>query len=218
MIVTIDGPAGTGKSTVARRLAKLLGFNFLDTGAMYRAVALSCLKAGASDATAMGDQAGLAQIMFDGPTVFLNGEDVTTDIRKADVTEFSSRVAAVPAVRSRLVEIQQEIGRTGDLVTEGRDQGSVVFPTAEFKFFLTAAAEERARRRQHELAARGTHLSLKEILDQQDERDRRDESRECSPLAPAADAILVDTTGLTVEEVVDLLFGRIGFVPVVDRR
>ena len=203
MIVTIDGPAGTGKSTVARILASRLGFAFLNTGAMYRAVAYACLRGNIAfeDQEAVGNVPQFLEILFSNNRLFLNGEDVTEAIRGQQVTQAASLVAANERVRQRLVELQRMAARGVDLVTEGRDQGTVVFPDAECKFFLTASAEERARRRQRELRDKGDFVSLDELMNQQELRDLRDETRACSPLKPADDAVVIDTTAMSLEEV-----------------
>ena len=204
MIVTIDGPAGAGKSTVAKELARRLGFRFLDTGAMYRAVALRAVRLGVQleDPEAMVRVAREAQIELDGPRVLVDGDDVTTEIRTFRITSIIHYAADNPGVRARLVELQQEIGRRQDIVTEGRDQGTVVFPQAECKFFLTASPDERARRRLRDLTARGEQLSFEEVLEKQNLRDERDTSREVGPLKPAEDAIEINTDGLSTDDVV----------------
>ena len=203
MIVTIDGPAGTGKSTVARVLAERLGFEFLNTGAMYRAVAYACLKRQieVENASVVGELTGKLEILFARNRLLLDGEDITEPIRGQEVTLAASIVAANPVVRERLVDLQRRAGQGTNLVTEGRDQGTAVFPDAECKFFLTASPEERAIRRQRELQAKGEMIPLQELLAQQELRDHRDESRDCSPLKPAADAVLVDTTKMSLDEV-----------------
>lgn len=211
MIVTIDGPAGTGKSTVARQLADRLGFEFLNTGAMYRAVALACLRRGvdpAADAAADAVAADLS-IRFAHHRLLLNDEDVTEAIRQPEVSHAASQVAAIPAVRARLVELQRGAAEGIDLVTEGRDQGTVVFPDAECKFFLTASPGERALRRQRELAGQGQDIPLEEILQQQTERDDRDLNRAVAPLKPAFDAEIVDTSRMPLAEVLDHLERRV---------
>ncbi len=203
MIVTIDGPAGTGKSTVARILAQRLGFEFLNTGAMYRAVAYTCLQReiDLNDADAVGNVPAGLDILFANNRLLLDGRDVTESIRGQAVTQAASVVAANPIVRERLVELQRAAARETNLVTEGRDQGTVVFPDAECKFFLTASPAERARRRQSELQAAGEVVPLDELLAQQVVRDQRDETRACSPLKPAADAVVIDTTPMSLEAV-----------------
>lgn len=207
MIVTIDGPAGTGKSSVARTLAERLGFEFLNTGAMYRAVALACLerRIPPEDEPRVADMAGSLSIRFADNKIFLDGRDVSDDIRWDEVTQAASVVASNPAVRQQLVELQRACGHGTNLVTEGRDQGTIVFPHAECKFFLTASPEERAERRHKELSAQGRELTMAELLSQQAERDRRDETRACAPLKAADDAIHIDTSHLSLEAVVDEL-------------
>ena len=207
MIVTIDGPAAAGKSTAARALAERLGFDYLDTGAMYRAVTLAALRRGLplSDEPALEKLAGSVQITFRGRAVFLDGEDVSEAIRDVEVTRASRYVADNPAVRRHMVTLQREAGRTGNIVTEGRDQGTVVFPDAACKIFLTATPEVRAERRQRELAARGQQIPLAQVLNDQAERDRRDADREIAPMVPAPDAIVLDTTAMSFEETVDKL-------------
>jgi cytidylate kinase len=207
MIVTIDGPAGTGKSTVARTLADRLGFEFLNTGAMYRAVAFACLQRqlDLSDDDSVTEVANAIEILFSHNRLILDGKDVTESIHGQDVTQSASIVAANPCVRKRLVELQRQVGRNSNLVTEGRDQGTTVFPNAECKFFLTASPEERARRRQRELEEKGEVVSLAKLIEQQELRDQRDENRACSPLQPATDALLIDTTDMSLAEVASYL-------------
>ncbi len=207
MIVTIDGPAGAGKSHVSRALAERLGFRFLDTGATYRAVTLAALRQNIdlSDSDALARLSDKVVIEFREQTVLLNGDDVTIDIRSPEVASAIHNVADNPRVRQNLVELQRRIAAGNDIVTEGRDQGTVAFPNAECKFYLTASPEERARRRWLDLRARGDEIPLAEVLAQQTERDRRDASRPIGALRRAEDAIEISTDDLTPIEVVDQL-------------
>jgi CMP/dCMP kinase len=207
MIVAIDGPAGAGKSSVSRQLAERLGFRFLDTGAMYRAVALAALRAGltVNDREAIALLAEHMQLDIDERQVILNGEDVTSAIRTPEVSGAVYLAADNPRVRARLVELQRQFAADTDTVTEGRDQATVAFPHAECKIFLTASPEERAKRRHQELAARGEAITLEQVLASQNDRDRRDCSRSVGRLEQAPDAVEVVTDGLTTEEVVDRL-------------
>jgi cytidylate kinase len=193
MVVAIDGPAGAGKSTVARAVADALGFTYLDSGAMYRAVALALLE---SDGAA-SERAEELELEL-GDRVIANGRDVTEAIRSPEVSDAASKVATNPKVRAALVEKQRELLRSGDWVAEGRDIGTVVAPEAEVKVFLTASPEERARRRADEL---GTDVGT--VLRDQALRDAQDEEREHSPLVRADDAVELDTSGLSIDEVVE---------------
>src|SRR5215470_5055942 len=179
MIVAIDGPAGAGKSTISRRLAERLGFAFLDTGAMYRAVALAALRRGfgANDVDDIARMTEKLTIDFDGTRTLLDGEDVSDAIRTSEVSAAVYLAADNVAVRRRLVDLQRQIATGRDLVTEGRDQGTVAFPHAECKIFLTASPQERARRRWEELLARGESITFEEVLAQQLDRDQRDATR-----------------------------------------
>jgi cytidylate kinase len=204
MIVTIDGPAGAGKSTAAKALAKRLDFDFLDTGAMYRAVALVAGEARVdlTDVQQLGRLLDDLHLEMPGGLVILNGIDVSEAIRTAAITARSRVVADSPVVRQHLSRLQRQIATGRNIVTEGRDQGTVVFPDARCKFFLTADPAERARRRVKELQARGQQATLEEVLTAQTERDERDAARAIAPMVPAADAILLDSTALSCAEVV----------------
>ena len=199
MIVAIDGPAGAGKSTVARGVARALGFTYLDSGAMYRCVALAVLERGGEPA----DVARAIEVEV-GERVLLDGRDVTEAIRTPEVSEQASRIAQDAGVRSALVDKQRELMASGDWVAEGRDIGTVVAPGAELKVFLTASGEERARRRAAELGADPDTVLAEQAL-----RDERDRTREHSPLEAAPGAIELDTTGLSVDEVVERIAGLV---------
>jgi cytidylate kinase len=205
MIVTLDGPAGAGKSSAARALAQRLGFEFLDTGAMYRAVTLAALRAGIElrDQQALANLLNNFQLELPPGRVLLNGEVVTDAIRAAAVTKASGLIADSPVVRRHLVKLQQAIARGRDFVCEGRDQGTIVFPDAVCKFFLQADPSERARRRQRDMAGRGEIISFEEVLRAQEERDRRDTARDIAPMVPAADAVILDSTNLSLQQVVE---------------
>jgi cytidylate kinase len=204
MIVTIDGPAGVGKSSTARILAERLGFEFLNTGAMYRAVALAALR----QQIALDDHEGLRQLLdtlqlrLEGNQIFLNDEDVSSAIHTPEVSAGSSKVAASPVVRLYLVALQRQIAAGRNMVCEGRDQGTVVFPDALCKFFLDADPEERLRRRVRQLQEGGEFVDLEQLRQIQAQRDERDASRALAPLRPAADAVIVDSTHATLDEVV----------------
>ena len=211
LIITIDGPAASGKSTVARLLAERLGVSFLDTGAMYRAVTLAAMLAGVdmSDEEKLLGVLGNREFQFDikeGKTaVQIDGVDVTEQIRRSGVTANARHIASASKVREKLVEMQRQFAASHEeIVTEGRDQGTVAFPNADIKFYLTAEATERARRRQAELQTEGRE-NLEQIQRDIEERDKSDENRGVGPLRPADDAIVVDTTDLSIEEVVEKL-------------
>jgi CMP/dCMP kinase len=215
MVITIDGPAGTGKSSVALAVAERLGFDFLDTGAMYRAIGVAALRreTNLEDARELAFVARHVKIEYDftkhPPGVLMNGEPVGHLLRGAEATRAASYVAVVPAIREMLVRQQQEIGRSRpNLVTEGRDQGTVVFPQAELKFYLDATPAERARRRVHQLRARGDIVDYHEILHQIEARDQRDKNRAVGPLSIPGDAEVVDTTSLTQQQVIDHIASR----------
>lgn len=225
-VVAIDGPAGAGKSTVTRKVAERLGYVIVDTGALYRVVALAAERAGvafddADRASALAemlvaeDAVQLKRGPDGGVQVLLRGQDVSSAIRAQSIGQGASKVSAHPGVRQALLDLQRSQGREGGVVLEGRDIGTVVFPDAEAKFFLTASADVRAQRRHDELAARGTPPSLAEVLSEVNERDRRDTMRPVAPLRQAADAQLVDSSHLSIEQVVEQI---VAAVHVVERR
>ncbi|MGD0957443.1 MAG: (d)CMP kinase [Candidatus Acidiferrales bacterium] len=211
LIIAIDGPVGSGKSTLARRVAELMGYVYIDTGAMYRSVALKALRRGVS--LAAGEE--LAVLASDtridlrgqggAQQVFLDGEDVTAAIRTPEVAQAASKVAVVPGVRHVLVAEQRRAGEQGGVVMEGRDIGSVVFPDADLKIFLTASPQVRADRRWREHEQKGDAIDLARTLEEIRERDRRDSERSSSPLARANDAVVVDSTAMEPEEVARLV-------------
>lgn len=207
MIVTIDGPAGAGKSSAARQLAERLGFGFLDTGSMYRAVTWAALKRGIplDDDEALEQAAREVEIRLDNQRVLVDGHDVTHEIRTFEITLATRFAADHPGVRARLVELQREVAQGRDFVTEGRDQGSEVFPDAECKIYLTADEHTRAQRRYQDLLDRGEQVTFEEVFARQQDRDLRDAARHVGALVKTDDAIEVVTDGLTPEQVVDRL-------------
>ncbi len=210
-IVTIDGPSGVGKSTIARMLAAALGYTYLDTGAMYRAMAYAVNREGidSSDAKAVEDLVNgieLTMLPADDPAsevqVLINGTDVSPFLRTPEIGMLASVISAMPAVRDRLTKLQQEIGSNGRIVVEGRDTGTVVFPQARWKFYLDAEASERARRRAQQLRKQGMEVNEAEILAQIQARDQQDRQRSIAPLRAADDAIHIDSTNMTAKQVV----------------
>jgi cytidylate kinase len=212
-IVAIDGPAGAGKSTVAKRVAKALGYVLVDTGALYRTIALAASRRGIGfdDSERVGELAealahsGAVTLKNDAEgiaKVALEGEDVSGSIRTPEISQGASKVSAIPSVRAALLEMQRAAGRAGGVVLEGRDIGSVVFPDAKVKVFLTASVDERARRRLAELVNAGTPTDIEAVKSEVIERDRRDSTRPIAPLVQAKDAVVVDSSTLDVDEVV----------------
>jgi CMP/dCMP kinase len=205
VVVAIDGPAGAGKSTIARAVAARLGFVYIDTGAMYRAVGLWALRTGIAldEVHKLEELARHANIEFapGGGAILLNGEDITAAIRERSVSDAASRVSAIPGVRRALVEAQQRISEGASVVMEGRDIGTVVFPNADVKIFLDAQCGTRAERRTLELRMKGEEVGAGAVQAEMVERDQRDRTRADSPLVQAPDAVYVDTTGLSVAEV-----------------
>ncbi|MEW6427226.1 MAG: (d)CMP kinase [Thermodesulfobacteriota bacterium] len=214
-IVTVDGPSGAGKSTISHLLAEKLGYSYLDTGAMYRAVGLLITSAGIDEKDETALAALLDTVVLDlRPTggemrVLLNGADVSAAIRTAEMGLIASRVSAIPAVRRKLTDLQRTIASRGHYVAEGRDMGTVVFPDARHKFFLDASAEERARRRTEQLAEKGQFVPYATILEQINRRDRDDAGRALAPLKPAPDAIVIDSSRLSIEAVVETMLAHI---------
>lgn len=209
MIVTIDGPAGAGKSTVTRLLARRIDFEFLDTGAMYRVVAWSAMQRGVDlkDQNALKEIAREVTIEFDDDRVMVDGQDVTKEIRVPEVTRNVVFVADAPEVREHLVELQRRIASTGDFVCEGRDQGTVAFPDSFCKIYLTASAHSRALRRAEQLESAGQFVDFDQIVIEQDVRDEQDANRKVGPLRKADDAVEVNTDQQTLDEVVARLEG-----------
>ena len=214
--IAVDGPSGAGKSTMARMVARALGFLYVDTGAIYRTLALFALREGAApaDAEAVAGLLPRAGIRMGygedgGQRMYLNGEDVTEAIRTPEVSAAASQVSAHPQVRAFLLDMQRDLAKTGNVIMDGRDIGTVVLPDADVKIFLTASAEDRARRRLAELLERGEQIRFDTVLSDITERDRRDSTRSAAPLRQAEDALLVDTTDKSLEESFALLLQTI---------
>jgi CMP/dCMP kinase len=207
-MVTVDGPAGSGKSSVSRSVARRLGYVYLDTGAMYRAVALAAKRVGADlgNGPGLGDLCRGLDLSFvsegNGTRLLMGQEDISRAIRTPEMDLLSSAVSALPEVRRSMTELQRRMGAAGGMVAEGRDMGTVVFPEARHKFFLTASPEVRAERRYRERLDRGEEVSLSRVAEELERRDRQDESRAIAPLRAAEDARVIDTTGLTLEQVI----------------
>ncbi|RJX28208.1 MAG: (d)CMP kinase [Desulfurivibrio sp.] len=214
-IITIDGPSGSGKSTISRLVAARLGFTYLDTGAMYRAVGYKAGRLGIDLAdgpalAAMLENIDLVLAPGEGDTrVILDREDISLAIRTAEMGLVASKVSAQPVVRARLTDMQRRLGRGGRVVVEGRDTGTVVFPGARYKFFLDAKPEERARRRCLQLREKGQQADEQDILAQISKRDRDDSDRALAPLKPAADAVIVDTSRMTIDDVVSFMLEKV---------
>jgi cytidylate kinase len=208
MVIAIDGPAGSGKSTTAKHVAEKLGFIHINTGAMYRGIALKCIQEDVNIENPSQLNHLLAYTKFEfgtegGSTLFMDGVDISADITSVQVTDFVSQVSAISEVREKLVQYQRKMAEGLNVVLEGRDIGTVVFPNADHKFFLVADIHERARRRKKEMEAKGEVVSLEELTAEMLERDRKDSTRKHSPLKKAEDAVEIDTTGISIEEQVN---------------
>ena len=213
-IGAIDGPVGAGKSVVARELARELGYSYLNTGAMYRAVAIAAREQGVSPDDPNVEERlkpvlAAIKIKFDGENIFLNGRDISAVVVEPEVGDLASRFSALGAVRARMRELQRAAGADGGVVMEGRDIGTAIFPDAEFKFFLEADVKIRATRRYEELKKKGASITEREVLDQLIERDRRDSGRELAPLRRADDALVIDSTKLSIKAVVAAMKAKI---------
>lgn len=209
--IAIDGPAGAGKSTIAKKIAEKMKIVYIDTGAMYRAVGLAAVSAGIDPKNKEAVKGILCDIKIeiahgdDGQLIYLNGRDVTKEIRTPEISVAASDVAVIGEVREKLVELQRRLAEKTDVVMDGRDIGTYVLPDADVKIFLTASADERARRRYAELAGKGEKCSLEEVKRDMEYRDKNDSGRSIAPLKPAEDSILADTTGKTLDESVDMI-------------
>jgi cytidylate kinase len=210
-VVTIDGPSGTGKGTLATRLAVWLGWHCLDSGALYRVLGLAAARRGIDldDGPAVAPLAGNLGVTFDGGRVLLDGEDLGDRIRSETAGMAASRVAVHPAVRAALLDWQRRQARVPGLVADGRDMGTVVFPQAPLKVFLDASAEERAMRRYKQLIGKGMDANLAELIEDIRQRDTRDRNRPVAPLRPAAEAVIVDSTAMSIDAVFDLVLGEV---------
>jgi CMP/dCMP kinase len=215
LVIAIDGPSGAGKSTVARRLAKRLGYTYIDTGAMYRAIGWKAKQEGIDPAneTALAGLCGRIQVLLtndsDDPRIAVDGIDVSEAIRTPEMGMMASAVSKSPAVRARLLSLQRDLGARGGVVMDGRDIGTVVFPDAEVKFYLDASPEERGRRRYRELSAKGMEVDLDRITRELRERDHQDSGRAIAPLKRAEDAVLIDSSDREIDEVVEAMLANV---------
>jgi cytidylate kinase len=218
IVIAIDGPSGAGKSTVARILAKRLGYIYIDTGAMYRSIGWKAMKErlDPADENALADLCGRTEVTIkkdnSDPRFYVDGHDVTGEIRTPEMGMMASSVSKSPAVRDRLLTLQRELGKDGGVVMDGRDIGTVVFPDAERKFFLEASAEERGRRRYRELKEKGMDVDLARITQEIKDRDHQDSGRSIAPLRKADDALLIDSSLLSIDQVVDRMLSALAKV------
>lgn len=211
LVIAIDGPAGAGKSTIAKIIADKLNINYIDTGAMYRAITLKCLqnKINIENEDEVVELAKKTEIDFKENNIYLDGKVVNEEIRTIEVTSNVSNVAKIKEVRYLMVDVQREIGTRNSVILDGRDIGSYVFPSADYKFFLIATPEERGARRYNELIEKGVEVKLEDVIDDIIKRDEIDSSREFAPLAKAEDAIEIDTTGKSIDDVVESVLNKI---------
>lgn len=207
IVIAIDGPAGAGKSTVAKQVSRILNINYIDTGAMYRAITYKCIKNGLDleDEKSVVDLCKNTDLKFENNSIFIDGQCVDDDIRTLQVSSKVSYVARIPGVRFHLVELQREMGKDDNVVLDGRDVGTQIFPNTKYKYYLNAAVETRAKRRYDELILKGVKASFEGIVEDVRNRDKIDSTREVSPLKKASDAIEIDSTNMTIEEVVDFI-------------
>lgn len=207
IVIAIDGPAGAGKSTVAKQISRILNINYIDTGAMYRAITFKCIKNGLDleDEKSVVDLCKNTDLKFENNSIFIDGQCVDDDIRTLQVSSKVSYVARIPGVRFYLVELQREMGKGDNVVLDGRDVGTQIFPNTKYKYYLNAAVETRAKRRYDELILKGVKASFEAIVEDVRNRDKIDSTRVVSPLIKASDAIEIDSTNMTIEEVVDFI-------------
>lgn len=210
-VIAIDGPAGAGKSTIAKRLAEKIGYTYIDSGAMYRAITLKVLRENISlkELESIIRMAEKTEIDFKNNSIYLDGSIVNTEIREENVSRNVSCIAAIPEIRKLMVELQRKISGNKNVVMDGRDVGTVIFPSARFKFFITASVDERAERRYKELKQKGYDAEIQDIRSQIEKRDHIDSTRSDSPLTVASDAVIIDTTGKSVEEVLNEVISNI---------
>lgn len=207
IVIAIDGPAGAGKSTVAKQVSRILNINYIDTGAMYRAITFKCIKNGLDleDEKSVVDLCKNTDLKFENNSIFIDGQCVDDDIRTLQVSSKVSYVARIPGVRFHLVELQRKMGKGDNVVLDGRDVGTQIFPNTKYKYYLNAAVETRAKRRYDELILKGVKASFEAIVEDVRNRDKIDSTRVVSPLIKASDAIEIDSTNMTIEEVVDFI-------------